>query len=244
MFADYRVPQLLRDAGVMVYSDHLAAIVDQGIELPAGSEEETQIRYSSSRSLFSSLVESASAFRCATVHVVELLTLALNKMVPISLLPIHRPHGVTLFAFAREAVSSAFRSIGCCGKGAKASASRCGRTIARGQYFTKTSVLGPIHGQMFSSTMYYIRPEHWAVLQGPAVIFTPSCSLGRPPAASHSSFNCTLHQRAALACTASTLTLPPFAAAIRAAGACNSFQQLPCKRAQRFYECSYPSTKP
>lgn len=61
MFADYRVPQLLRDAGLMVYSDHLAAIVDQGIELPAGSEEETQIR-------------------CATVHVVELLTLALNKM--------------------------------------------------------------------------------------------------------------------------------------------------------------------
>ena len=45
MFADYRVPQLLRDAGVMVYSDHLAAIVDQGTELLAGSEEETQIRY-------------------------------------------------------------------------------------------------------------------------------------------------------------------------------------------------------
>lgn len=44
MFADYRVPQLLRDAGVMVYSDHLAAIVDNCTELLAGSEEETQIR--------------------------------------------------------------------------------------------------------------------------------------------------------------------------------------------------------
>lgn len=44
MFADYRVPQLLRDAGVMVYSDHLAAIVDSCTELLAGSEEETQIR--------------------------------------------------------------------------------------------------------------------------------------------------------------------------------------------------------
>ncbi len=44
MFADYRVPQMLRDAGVMVYSDKLAAIVDAGTELLAGSEEETQIR--------------------------------------------------------------------------------------------------------------------------------------------------------------------------------------------------------
>ena len=48
MFADYRVPQLLRDAGVMVYSEHLATIVDKGIELLAGSEEETQIRCNSS----------------------------------------------------------------------------------------------------------------------------------------------------------------------------------------------------
>jgi hypothetical protein len=45
MFADYRVPQLLRDTGVMVYSDQLAAIIDAGIELLAGSEEETQIRH-------------------------------------------------------------------------------------------------------------------------------------------------------------------------------------------------------
>jgi hypothetical protein len=45
MFADYRVPQLLRDAGVIVYSDCLAAVVDAGTELLAGSEEETQIRY-------------------------------------------------------------------------------------------------------------------------------------------------------------------------------------------------------
>ena len=47
MFADYRVPQFLRDAGVMVYSDRLAAIVDAGTELLAGSEEETQIRFCS-----------------------------------------------------------------------------------------------------------------------------------------------------------------------------------------------------
>lgn len=60
MFADYRVPQMLRDAGVMVYSDKLAAIVDAGTELLAGSEEETQIR-------------------CATVHAVELLTQALKE---------------------------------------------------------------------------------------------------------------------------------------------------------------------
>ena len=47
MFADYRVPQFLRDAGVMVYSDRLAAAVDAGTELLAGSEEETQIRFCS-----------------------------------------------------------------------------------------------------------------------------------------------------------------------------------------------------
>ena len=44
MFADYRVPQLLRDAGVMVYNDCLASKIDAGTELLAGSEEETQIR--------------------------------------------------------------------------------------------------------------------------------------------------------------------------------------------------------
>jgi hypothetical protein len=45
MFADYRVPQLLRDLGVLVYSSNLAATVDSCTELLAGSEEETQIRY-------------------------------------------------------------------------------------------------------------------------------------------------------------------------------------------------------
>lgn len=44
MFADYRVPQILRAEGVMVYESELAAQVDQQIELAAGSEYEIEIR--------------------------------------------------------------------------------------------------------------------------------------------------------------------------------------------------------
>lgn len=44
MFADYRVPQLLRHAGVMVYSDALAAAVDKLEPVAVGSEEEIEIR--------------------------------------------------------------------------------------------------------------------------------------------------------------------------------------------------------
>lgn len=36
--ADYRVPQVLRPEGVMVYSDELAKLVDSKTEIPAGSE--------------------------------------------------------------------------------------------------------------------------------------------------------------------------------------------------------------
>jgi hypothetical protein len=44
MFADYRVPQLLRHAGVLRYSTSLARRVDAFEELQAGSDEETEIR--------------------------------------------------------------------------------------------------------------------------------------------------------------------------------------------------------
>jgi hypothetical protein len=43
-FADYKVPQVLRRLGVLVYDDHLADLVDRRIELPAGSAEEVEIR--------------------------------------------------------------------------------------------------------------------------------------------------------------------------------------------------------
>ena len=43
-FADYRVPQLLRDMGVLVYSPELALVVDSLAELEPGSEFETDIR--------------------------------------------------------------------------------------------------------------------------------------------------------------------------------------------------------
>lgn len=43
-FADYKLPQFLRAAGVLAYDDHLAAMVDAEQLLPNGSREEVEIR--------------------------------------------------------------------------------------------------------------------------------------------------------------------------------------------------------
>lgn len=43
-FADYKLPQLLREAGVLIYSEALSAAVDNKIELVAGSPQEIAIR--------------------------------------------------------------------------------------------------------------------------------------------------------------------------------------------------------
>lgn len=63
MFADYRVPQILRAMGVLTYSDALAAKIDAKAELPAGGEEEVEIR-------------------AATVEAVEKLRKALQSASP------------------------------------------------------------------------------------------------------------------------------------------------------------------
>ena len=44
LFADYRVPVVLRQLGILRYSPQLAGCVDGGQEVPAGSEEELEIR--------------------------------------------------------------------------------------------------------------------------------------------------------------------------------------------------------
>ena len=44
MFADYRVPQLLRALDILEYDVELAATIDECREIPAGSEQETEIR--------------------------------------------------------------------------------------------------------------------------------------------------------------------------------------------------------
>ena len=44
MFADYRVPQILREMSVMKYSNALAKQIDSMQEIPSGSEEEVEIR--------------------------------------------------------------------------------------------------------------------------------------------------------------------------------------------------------
>ena len=43
-FADYKIPQILRHFGVMRYSQALAGMVDGRQPLPAGSDQEVEIR--------------------------------------------------------------------------------------------------------------------------------------------------------------------------------------------------------
>lgn len=44
VFADYRLPQLFRHEGLLAVSDELARRIDSGAILPAGSEEEVELR--------------------------------------------------------------------------------------------------------------------------------------------------------------------------------------------------------
>eukprot|EP00850_Spirogloea_muscicola_P015034 SM000112S23976 [mRNA] locus=s112:93051:95138:+ [translate_table: standard] len=44
MFADYLVPAILREWGVLIYGDRLAAQIDNKLLVPAGSEEEVELR--------------------------------------------------------------------------------------------------------------------------------------------------------------------------------------------------------
>ncbi len=46
VFADYKLPQVLRHAGILVYDPDLAAKVDNLVYLPPGSKEEVEIRAS------------------------------------------------------------------------------------------------------------------------------------------------------------------------------------------------------
>jgi len=43
-FADYKIPQMLRNAGILVYSDELAEKVDNYVLIPKDSREEVEIR--------------------------------------------------------------------------------------------------------------------------------------------------------------------------------------------------------
>lgn len=43
-FADYKVPQILREMGVLVYDQHLSSIVDSRTRIPAGDRMEVEIR--------------------------------------------------------------------------------------------------------------------------------------------------------------------------------------------------------
>eukprot|EP01038_Epipyxis_sp_PR26KG_P014213 gene14213-19070_t len=69
MFADYRIPQILRNMGVLIYSSELSYKVDNKIEIPSGSLEEISIR-------------------AATVVAVEKLKEAIFSALGISLLSI------------------------------------------------------------------------------------------------------------------------------------------------------------
>ena len=44
LFADYKLPQILRELDILAYSPRLAERVDRQVQIPAGSPEEIQIR--------------------------------------------------------------------------------------------------------------------------------------------------------------------------------------------------------
>lgn len=62
-FADYKVPQLLRKIGILEYDPELTQKVDRLLEIPAGSDEEIEIR-------------------ATTIWAVELVTRAVKKQIP------------------------------------------------------------------------------------------------------------------------------------------------------------------
>ncbi|CAL8464125.1 g3660 [Coccomyxa elongata] len=75
MFADYRVPVVLRQMGILVYSAQLANMVDTRYELAAESEEEVEIRACTIQAveeLKSALRERSSRDGCPVPHSVQL----------------------------------------------------------------------------------------------------------------------------------------------------------------------------
>ena len=44
MFADYRVPVVLRELGILKYADEFAALVDAGYQIAPGSADEIDLR--------------------------------------------------------------------------------------------------------------------------------------------------------------------------------------------------------
>ena len=46
MFADYRVPQILREKGVLEYSTALSDMIDREVEIESGSKRESEVRAS------------------------------------------------------------------------------------------------------------------------------------------------------------------------------------------------------
>ncbi len=64
MFADYRIPQLLRHLRIIEYNDRLCNQIDNCIEISFGSEEEAEIR-------------------ACTVIAVERLKVAMNNLIRI-----------------------------------------------------------------------------------------------------------------------------------------------------------------
>ncbi|KAG6617087.1 UPF0553 family protein [Phytophthora cinnamomi] len=70
MFADYRVPQVLRPEGVMVYSEELSKMVDSKTEIPAGSEMELEIRAATIQAV--EMIHQHMASRGYQLEVIEL----------------------------------------------------------------------------------------------------------------------------------------------------------------------------
>ncbi|CEG36521.1 Cobyrinic acid a,c-diamide synthase [Plasmopara halstedii] len=90
MFADYRVPQVLRSDCVIHYSPELAQIVDGKVEIPSGSEMEVEIRAATIQAVEQIHQQLISKGYC--LHIIELdwLLWQIGEKNKKDLLPHHR----------------------------------------------------------------------------------------------------------------------------------------------------------
>ena len=95
LFADYKLPQILRELGILQYSPHLAKRVDTCEELPSGSSEEVEIRAATVCAGYQILAALKPRFPHATaVHLDALLWTAGQKSNR-ARLPYHRTRTIS-----------------------------------------------------------------------------------------------------------------------------------------------------
>lgn len=88
-FADYKVPQILREMGVLVYDDALAKIIDARVRIPAGSRMEVEIRAATIIACDRLVQELASLGRTMTAASLDWHLWSLSQDMPAGSRPYH-----------------------------------------------------------------------------------------------------------------------------------------------------------